>query len=219
VAVTLSMFAIPLMGFAARWLPRSKPQADPELAKLLEASPDNDAGKAIIVGYGRVGQLVGEMLKAHKIDFIVVETSASLVKQFREAGVDIYWGNAARPEFLSRCGIARARALIVTIGAAQTSEEIVAAGRQLNKDVTIVARARDTDHARELYELGVTDAVPETVEASLQLSEAALVDIGVPMGLVIASIHAKRDEYRKVLQVSGGGDSKRMKEFRGRRHK
>jgi monovalent cation:H+ antiporter-2, CPA2 family len=219
VAVTLSMFAIPLMGFAARWLPRSRPQADPELAKLLEASPDNDAGKAIIVGYGRVGQLVGEMLKAHQIDFIVVETSATLVKQFRQAGVDIYWGNAARPEFLSRCGIARARALIVTIGAAQASEEIVAAGRQLNKDVTIVARARDTDHARELYEIGVTDAVPETIEASLQLSEAALVDIGVPMGLVIASIHAKRDEYRKVLQVGGGGDSTRMKEFRGRRHK
>ncbi len=49
-------------------------------------------------------------------------------------------------------------------------------------------------------ELGVTDAVPETIEASRQLSEAVLVDIGIPMGHVIASIHAKRDEYRKVLR-------------------
>ena len=65
--------------------------------------------------------------------------------------------------------------------------------------MTLVARARDADHARALYELGVTDAVPETIEASLQLSEAVLVDIGVPMGFVIASIHEKRDEYRKIL--------------------
>ena len=51
-------------------------------------------------------------------------------------------------------------------------------------------------HAKKL---GATDAVPETMEASLQLSEAALVDIGVPMGLVIASIHEQRDIYRKAL--------------------
>jgi CPA2 family monovalent cation:H+ antiporter-2 len=216
VAVTLSMFVIPFMGLVASWLPRQKPDADPELAKLPEPTQEG-VGKAIVVGYGRVGQLVGEMLTAHKIDFIAVEINAGLVKQFRQQGVDIYWGNAARPEFLSRCGIANARALIVTIGATQASEDIVAAARQLNKEATIVARARDTDHARELYELGVTDAVPETVEASLQLSEAALVDIGIPMGLVIASIHSKRDEYRRALAV--GGNLTRTKEFRGRRHK
>ncbi len=64
----------------------------------------------------------------------------------------------------------------------------------------IVARARDAEHARHLYELGVTDAVPETIEASLQLSEAALVGLGVPTGPVIASIHEKRDEFREMLQ-------------------
>ena len=74
----------------------------------------------------------------------------------------------------------------------------------------LVARARDARHAQRLYELGATDAVPETVEASLQLSEALLVEIGVPMGLVIASIHERRDEYRKVLNrpESLGGRSR-----------
>ena len=61
-------------------------------------------------------------------------------------------------------------------------------------DLAIIARARDTDNAAKLYEAGVTDAVPETLEASLQLSEAVLVDIGVAMGPVIASIHEKRSE-------------------------
>jgi len=72
-----------------------------------------------------------------------------------------------------------------------------------------VARARDAKHARALYQLGVTDAVPETIEASLQLSEAVLVDVGVPMGLVIASIHEKRDEYRAILAAAGAPERPR----------
>jgi CPA2 family monovalent cation:H+ antiporter-2 len=76
---------------------------------------------------------------------------------------------------------------------------VVAAVRQLRPDVPIVARARDARHAGKLYGLGATNAVPETIEASLQLSEAVLVDVGVPMGFVIASIHEKRDEYRALL--------------------
>jgi len=71
--------------------------------------------------------------------------------------------------------------------------------RLLRPDVPLVARARDADHARKLYRKGVTDAVPETIEASLQLSEAALVGLGVAMGPIIASIHEKRDEFRRDL--------------------
>ena len=76
--------------------------------------------------------------------------------------------------------------------------------RQLRRafpDLPIVARARDTSHAAELYKAGVTDAVPETLEASLQLAEAALVDLGVAMGPVIASIHEKRDELRGKIKI------------------
>jgi CPA2 family monovalent cation:H+ antiporter-2 len=83
----------------------------------------------------------------------------------------------------------------------QAVERVVETARIERKDIVIVARARDAQHARELYELGASDAIPETIEASLQLSESLLVDIGVPMGLVIASIHEKRDEFRKILQV------------------
>ena len=67
----------------------------------------------------------------------------------------------------------------------------------------IIARARDTDHAARLYQVGVTDAVPEAMEASLQLSEAVLVDIGVAMGPVIASIHEKRSVLRSEIMEAG----------------
>ena len=83
-----------------------------------------------------------------------------------------------------------------------TTETGILAARAARGELVIVARARDATHARHLYELGASDAIPETVEASLQLSESLLVDIGVPMGDVIASIHEKRDEFRKILQIS-----------------
>jgi CPA2 family monovalent cation:H+ antiporter-2 len=73
--------------------------------------------------------------------------------------------------------------------------------RQAFPTLPIVARARDTAHAADLYKAGVTDAVPETLEASLQLSEAALVDLGVAMGPVIASIHEKRAELRAEIMA------------------
>jgi len=71
-------------------------------------------------------------------------------------------------------------------------------------DIPIIARARDAAHAAELYKAGATDAVPETLESSLQLSEAALVDLGVAVGPVIASIHEKRDEMRKAIKEAAG---------------
>jgi CPA2 family monovalent cation:H+ antiporter-2 len=83
------------------------------------------------------------------------------------------------------------------------AEEIIRNVRADHPHLTIVARARDALHATLLYKLGVTDAVPETIEASLQLSEAVLIGIGIPAGLVIASVHEKRDEFRKMLQPIG----------------
>ena len=80
--------------------------------------------------------------------------------------------------------------------------------RKGHPDLLIVARARDTGHAAELYRAGASHAVPETLESSLQLSEAVLVDIGVAMGPVIASIHEKRDEFRAKIEKEGALDYK-----------
>ncbi len=73
-------------------------------------------------------------------------------------------------------------------------------------ELLIVARARDVTHAATLYRAGASHAVPETLESSLQLSEAVLTDIGVAMGPVIASIHQKRDEFREEIEREGALD-------------
>jgi CPA2 family monovalent cation:H+ antiporter-2 len=130
---------------------------------------------------------------------VAAEADHRLVETGRRAGERIHFGDASRPDFLMRCGLGEVAALVVTMDDPEGAETIVSVARQLRADLTIVARARDARHAKRLYELGATDAVPETVEASLQLSEAVLVEIGVPMGLVIASVHERRDGFRAEL--------------------
>jgi monovalent cation:H+ antiporter-2, CPA2 family len=207
IAVTLSMFAVPFLGTLAKRLARRPGASEP--AVLPEPGKDGPAPDAIIVGFGRVGQLIGDMLHTHAIRYLAVDTDPGLVKRLRAEGRDIYWGNASRPEFLARCGLAKAKALIITMSKPADAEEIVRDARAGFPDLIIVARARDAQHATLLYGLGVSDAVPETIEASLQLSEAVLVDMGIPMGKVIASIHEKRDEFRKILQpIAGRADAK-----------
>ena len=198
VSSTLSMMCIPLLAALGLKLGGRKTQGEglsPDPAPVA----DGEKPRVLVVGYGRVGRLVGEMLNRHDIPWVAAERDPRLVEAARRAGESIFFGDASRPEFLKRCGLETAPSLVVTMDAPEGVEVIVATARQMRPDLTIVARARDARHAQRLYELGATDAVPETVEASLQLSEAVLVEIGVPMGLIIASIHERRDEFRKSL--------------------
>jgi CPA2 family monovalent cation:H+ antiporter-2 len=214
IAATLTMFAIPfLVGLGARV---GSAAALKREGAGQEPPPDlepTDAPRVLIVGYGRVGQLVGEMLTRHDIAWVALDRSPRLVQRGRQGGAEIFFGDAAHPELLKRCGLMSAPAVVVTMDAPEAAEAVVAAARQLRPDTVIVARARDARHAGKLYALGATNAVPETIEASLQLSEAVLVDVGVPMGYVIASVHEKRDEYRKMLNQPDalGGRARRAR--------
>ena len=203
-AVTsITMALIPALSHFARQLaPKfaGHKALDPE----LPIAPSSGTGHAIVVGYGRVGQVVCSMLDRHNFGYIAVDHDADAVPQHRRSGREVYYGDATNPEFLDRCGLKDARAVIVTVAAAAAIDEIVRQVRALRSDIIVVSRARDAAHARHLYAIGVTDAVPETIEASLQLSEATLIGLGLPTGLVIASVHEKRDEFRRELQHTAG---------------
>ena len=199
VSSTLSMMCIPFLAGLGLKIGGRKVGGE-GLAADPGPIPDEAAPpRVLVVGYGRVGRLGGEMLTRHEIPWVAAERDPKLVEAGRRSGEQLYYGDASRPEFLKRCGLETAPALVVTMDAPDGVETIVATARGLRPDLTIVARARDARQAQRLYELGATDAVPETVEASLQLSEAVLVEIGVPMGLIIASIHERRDAFRKAL--------------------
>lgn len=199
-AVTsITMALIPALSHVARrWAPTfaDHKSLDPELA----VAPSGGSGHAIVVGHGRVGQVVCSMLDRHSFRYVAVDNDPAAVPEHRRSGREVYYGDATNADFLKSCGLMEARAVIVTVAATAVIDEIVRQVRKLRMDVIIVSRARDAAHARHLYTIGVTDAVPETIEASLQLSEAALIGLGLATGLVIASVHEKRDEFRHELQ-------------------
>jgi monovalent cation:H+ antiporter-2, CPA2 family len=207
-SVSLTMALIPAFSklgrrLAAHYVPPAA--ADPELAAV---PPLETPAKALVVGYGRVGQLIGDMLA-----YIAIDREPYLVSAARRDGKPVYFGDVRQIEFLKRCGLETAKAAIITIHTQSEIDEIVTALREAYPKLVIVARAKDASHARHLYALGVTDAVPETIEASLQLSEAALVGLGVPTGLVIASVHQKRDDFRAELQRAAKSAGRESRAF------
>lgn len=214
-AATISIFSIPLMAALASRLVRSVEASRPDLPdEALE--PTAEEGQVLIVGFGRVGRLVGEILLTHDQRFLAIDADASTVGKGRAEGSNVFYGDAARADMLALCGIDTARAVVVTMDAPTKVDEVVKAVREIRPDIVLIARARDDKHAARLYGLGVTDAVPETTEASLQLAENTLIDLGVPMGLVLASIHERRDRFRKVFQeaMPDGGAPRRARALR-----
>ncbi|MGN7160224.1 cation:proton antiporter domain-containing protein [Sphingomonas sp. SAFR-052] len=166
-----------------------------------EAPPVDPTGSGVvIIGFGRVGRLVAEMLKTHGKRYIAVDSDIDNVAAARAEGHPILFGDVARSELVDRLDLGRATALVLTMDDPVLTVRLTRRVRGWVPNLTILARARDAAHAAELYAAGVSDAVPETLESSLQLSEAVLVDLGVAMGPVIASIHEKRDELRQSIR-------------------
>ena len=171
---------------------------------LADANHEGDEPPVIIIGLGRVGRLVADMLTAHDKPYVAIDSDSDEIDRARRHGYRATFGNASRGQALERLGIDRAPAVILTMDEPVLAQHLTKKLRKAHPDLPIIARARDGEHAAELYRSGASHAVPETLESSLQLSEAVLVDLGVAMGPVIASIHEKRDEFREKLEIEGG---------------
>ncbi|MCC8237376.1 cation:proton antiporter [Pinisolibacter aquiterrae] len=197
--VGLSMAAIPFFDTAGKRVSQEIVRRSPPDPVALVTPPEDHAARAVVVGFGRVGRLVADLFDEHRISWIAADLDTANVAEGRRAGRPVYFGDVTNPLFLRSCGVADAEAVVVTVDSPTAVDSIVDAVRAERPTVPLVVRARDAGHARRLYKKGVTDAVPETIEASLQLSEAALVGLGIAMGPIIASIHEKRDVFRREL--------------------
>jgi monovalent cation:H+ antiporter-2, CPA2 family len=195
-ATAIGLTITPLLATLGRVAAR---RVDPQAMEL----PDDGAteGRTIVFGFGRVGKMVADMLQEHGRPYLAVDSDIDNVIAARENGYSILFGDVARSELVEKLKLGDAAALVLTMDDPVLVARLARRIRGTFPDLAIIARARDTDHAAKLYEAGVTDAVPETLEASLQLSEAVLVDIGVAMGPVIASIHEKRSELRSEIMA------------------
>ena len=201
VIAAATMACIPLLSALGRRMAWRAPVARAVDPALLLPQLDDAESRVIIAGFGRVGETVASLLERHSVAYVAVDSDADRIAAQRKVRRSVYWGDITQAELLHRLHIETARALVVTMGDHAASDRLVATARAARPDLLIVVRARDARHAAHLYAIGATDAVPETIEASLQLSEAVLVEIGVPMGPVIAAIHERRSELQAEIKA------------------
>jgi monovalent cation:H+ antiporter-2, CPA2 family len=205
-AASVTMALIPALADAAKRIATALEEPR-ETDPALLVQPEPKKQHAIVVGYGRVGKVVCGMLQRHGLAYTATDNDALTVGEDRRRGHSVYFGDASSPAFLKACGLMEASAIVVTIHSGPAIDAVVSEIRKLRPDIPIFSRARDGDHAKHLYGVGVSEAIPETVEASLQLSEAALLGLGVTAGAVIASIHEQRQTFRNELLAAAGRDA------------
>ncbi|MEO7503763.1 MAG: cation:proton antiporter [Sphingomicrobium sp.] len=200
-ATAIGMTITPLLASLGKVAARRVDRHAPGIA------PSDAEGWTMIFGFGRVGRMVADMLEEHGRPYLAVDSDIDGYAAAREAGYAVVYGDVARREFAAHLDLAKAAAVVLTMDDPVLTARLARRLRDAYPTLPIIARARDTAHAATLYRAGVTDAVPEALEASLQLSEAVLVDIGVAMGPVIASIHEKRSQLRAEIMQAGELDA------------
>jgi CPA2 family monovalent cation:H+ antiporter-2 len=172
--------------------------------RVGDAQPDETPeGRTVIVGFGRVGHTVAELLREHGRPYIAVDADIDTVAAARRDGFTVRFADVARPGSLDKLGIESAQAIVLTMDDPVQQLRMTRQLKLKYPDLPVISRARDADHAAALYQAGANDAVPETLESSLQLAEAVLIDLGVAMGPVIASIHDVRAKMRHDIMTKG----------------
>jgi CPA2 family monovalent cation:H+ antiporter-2 len=192
IVASMTMIATPGVAHIARKIARSAETREAEDGQRDSDKPAGLSGHVIIVGYGRVGQMLGSVLEGQEVPHIGLDIDAELVAHFRDDGAGIFFGDARRPDMLRRVGVDSAAALVVTMDSPQYAEQVVATARQNWPDLVIYARARDRLHSARLITCGASHAIPETIEASLQLGEMVLMGIGIPDQTARRIIEARR---------------------------
>jgi glutathione-regulated potassium-efflux system protein KefB len=197
VVVGLSMAATPPLAIAlGRWL-----AGHPDAPRRREADTiDHDHPRVIIAGFGRMGQIVGRMLRASQIPFTALENSPEQVEVSRRFGTKIYYGDPARADLLRAAHAERAELFIVTTDDPDTNLRTVRVVRRLFPHIKVLARARNRQHAFKLMDLGVDVVVRETFHSSLELGRHALLALGIEADQALARQQRFRDHDEALLR-------------------
>ena len=179
--VGLSMLATPLLARLGQTLGNAIDRRSGQHASAMQISdPEAMRNHVILAGFGRVGQLVGELLSELGVAYCAIESNPALVARYRARGLPVVFGDASNPEMLRRLHLDRAGAVILTMDQTAPAVHAVRGLRSMSPDIPVLARARDEKHALALREAGADVVIPETLESSLQLAAGALARLGVP---------------------------------------
>ena len=196
--IAVSMAATPLLFAASERLvvPRLVRRQAEHYDAIEEQAP------VIICGFGRVGQIVGRVLRMQRIPFIALEQDATQIDVLRRFGTKVYFGNPSRPDLLRSAGADTAKLLIVALDDVEEGLRVVDIARRTFPKLRILSRARNRRHVHLLMDRGVAGIVRETFHSSLRLTELTLMALGTPPGEAAHAVELFREFDEKNLVES-----------------
>lgn len=203
IVTAIGLTITPILAWVGHGLAR---RIDLSRTEALDEGLPADQPVVLIVGFGRVGRVVADMLDRHARPYVGVEADIDAVARSRTDGYRVRFGDAAQARFLDGLTDMPLAAIVLTMDDPVQHVRLTRKLRAMFPDIPICTRARDDAEAAALYRAGASDAVPEALEGSLQLAEAVLVDIGVAVGPVIASIHDHRAATRRAIMALSDSD-------------
>ena len=153
----------------------------------------NHEHAVVIAGFGRVGQIIGRVLRMHNIEFTAIEKSANQVDFVRKFGNQVYYGNPKNPEILRAAGLENAKVFIIAIGDIELSETVAAYVVRNYPHLTILARAKNREHYYRLRDVGVKYIWRETYLTSLDMSRETLEILGMDPKTARKTVQMFRD--------------------------
>ena len=173
IVVSATMFITPFLATLSRYVGRRLDTTDAGQGETAFVEELTD--HVVLVGYGRTGKLLCDMLNAQMTPYLILDRDATL------AGTEaVQIGDATRTPVLAKFNLQRARALVICINQRDTVNHIVEAVRRIAPDLPILVRAHDEHQAKQYLDKGATVAVPEVLESGLQLAQALLEEMEVP---------------------------------------
>lgn len=161
-------------------------------SREYDTIPDHEH-PVIIAGFGRVGQIIGRVLRMHNIEFTAIERSANRVDFVRKFGNQVYYGDPKNPEILRAAGISKAKLFIIAVDDLERSITTAQYLHNHYPDLIILARARDRQHYYRLREVGVRHIWRETYLSSLDMSRESLQLLGISPEKARETIQTFRD--------------------------
>lgn len=198
--VGLSMLVTPVLSALGERLgnridARHPPRPEPGALTL----PTHLDRHVIIAGYGRVGQILGQLLSAQGVEHVAVESDASQVALLRAGGAPVFFGDASRPELLRKLNLDHAVAVVLTMDHPAASLHATRGILAMAPGIRVVARARDERHALALLQAGASAVIPETLESSLQMAACVFEGLGVPGDVANQLIDQERNRRVRAL--------------------
>ncbi|CAN1131404.1 K(+) efflux antiporter 2, chloroplastic [Linum perenne] len=165
----------------------------------VESETDDLQGHIIICGFGRVGQIIAQLLSERLIPFVALDVRSDRVAVGRALDLPVYFGDAGSREVLHKVGAERACAAAITLDSPGANYRTVWALSKHFPNVKTFVRAHDVDHGLNLEKAGATAVVPETLEPSLQLAAAVLAQAKLPTSEIAATINEFRSRHLSEL--------------------